>query len=82
VGQFTVLTSPTFNEQHSFELEILGSNRVDFYMDGVLVASHKTVAGLPTGMVDWQRIITSDGGGDASYMYLTLRNGFIEECPQ
>jgi hypothetical protein len=82
VGQSTTITTPTVDQQNSIEIEILGSNRVDFYCNGVLVASHSTAAGLPSGLVDWQRLITSDGGGDSSYMYMTLRTGFISECPQ
>lgn len=80
VGMSTNITCPAIGNQFSIEIEILGSDRVDFIANGVLVASH-TGTGLPSGMVDWQRLITSDGGGDATYMYLTLRNGFIEECP-
>jgi hypothetical protein len=82
VGQETVLPSSVAGIQRSFEMEILGSKRVDFYRDGILVASHSIAAGVPSGLVDWQRLITSDGGGGATYTYLTLRNGFIEECPQ
>lgn len=81
-GQSTTLLSYTSGVQHGIEIEILGSKRVDFYRDGILVASHSTAAGLPSGLVDLQRLITCDATGPNSYMYLTLRTGFIEECPQ
>lgn len=82
VGQSTIITSPTINQQYSIEIQIYGSKRVDFYCNGVLVGSHSTANGIPSGYVDWQRLMVSDGGGDSSYMYMTLRNGYIVECPQ
>jgi hypothetical protein len=81
-GQSTTLASYTSGVQHTIEIEVLGSKRVDFYRDGILVASHSTATGLPSGLVDWQRLATADGGGANAFMYVTLRTGFIEECPQ
>ena len=40
------------------------------------------IAGLPSGLVDWQRLMTCSGGGAGTFCYVTLRTGFIEECPQ
>jgi hypothetical protein len=82
VGQTTNLTTPTTGAQHSLEAIVFGSQFVEFYVDGVLVATHATAAGLPAGAVSWQRLLTTDGGGGAgTFADLTLRTGFTMECP-
>lgn len=81
VGQTTNLTTPSVNVQHTYEFIIYGSIKVEFYVDGLLVATHSNAAGLPSGLVDWQKLLTTDGGG-ADYMNVTLRTGFKQECSQ
>lgn len=81
VGQTTNLTTPSTGAQHQLEAIQLRTG-VEFYVDGVLVATH-TGVGIPTagGNLDFQDYQISDGGGGATTSDVTLREGFIAECP-
>ena len=81
VGAQTNLTSPSLGVRHVLEVIVLGGVQVEFYVDGVLVATHSTVAGLPTGAMDWQELIATTGAGAATTSNITVSDGFIVECP-
>ena len=53
--------------------------KIEFYVDGVLVATHSTR--IPTAVLDWQHLIIglTTGGGDT--ISVTVRNGGCQECP-
>ncbi len=78
VGQVTALGTPSTGAQHQLEVVILPA-AVEFYVDGVLVATHVTV-GIPNNTMDFQEYEISATGG-AGTSDITLREGFLMECP-
>jgi len=79
VQEATNLTAPSTGAQHQLEVIVFGSVSVEFYVDGKLVATH--VTRVPSAALDFQEYEISDGGGGATTSDVTLRNGFIQECP-
>lgn len=81
VGESTVLATPSTGAQHQLEA-IQFRTKVEFFVDGVLVATHSTAAGIPTagGSLDFQEYQISSGAGGATTSDVTLREGFIQEC--
>lgn len=79
-GIFTNLTLPSTDVQHQLEVIIFGGVQVEFYVDGVLVATHDTVAGIPTAVLDWQHLLESPGVGVPADIDVTVRNGGCQEC--
>jgi len=79
--QTTNLAIPSTGAQHQLEVIILGGVKVEYYVYGVLVATHATVAALPTAALHFQEYEISDGGGGGTTSDVTLREGFIQECP-
>lgn len=81
--QTTALTTPSDDAQHQLEVIVFGGvttvGWVEFYVDGVLVATH--TLRIPTAVLDWQHIIIglTTGGGDT--ISVTVRNGGTQECP-
>ncbi|GAH65797.1 unnamed protein product, partial [marine sediment metagenome] len=81
----TPLDTPSDDAQHQLEVIVFGGvttvGRVEFYIDGVLVATHST--NIPTAVLDWQHLIiglgTGAGAGDT--ISVTVRNGGTQECP-
>lgn len=80
-GIFTNLTLPSTDVQHQLEVIIFGGVQVEFYVDGVLVATHNTAAGIPTAVLDWQHLLESPGVGAPADIDVTVRNGGCQECP-
>lgn len=82
VGQQTNLTTPSTDAQHQLEA-IQFRTMIEFYIDGVLVATHTNAAGIPTAGInlDFQDYQISDGLGGVTTSDITLRNGFVQECP-
>lgn len=60
-SETTVIASPTDNVRHVVEILIVSATSVEFYVDGVLVATHTTK--LPTGDLDWTVLMVGDGSG-------------------
>ncbi len=82
VGQTTNLTTPSVNVQHQLEVIVLGGVQVEFYVDGVLVATHATAGGRPSAALDWQHLLNNGaGGGAAADIDVTIRPGGAQECP-
>lgn len=64
------------------ELEIIvfGGVRVEFYMDGAIVATH--VTRRPTNSLRWQHMLYTDGGaGAATEVNMEIRTGGVQEAP-
>ncbi len=78
VGVADNCTTPSVNVQHQLEIIILGGIQVEFYIDGVLVFTHATAAGLPSGEMQWQ-IISIDAA--AQTIDVSVRRMFCQECP-
>jgi len=53
--------------------------KVEFYVDGVLVATHSTR--YPAAAMFWQELVHGTGTGAASACDTTLRRGRVQECP-
>jgi len=64
--------------QHQVEIIIFGGVRVEFYIDGVIVATH--VTRRPTNALYWQHLLYTDGSS-AGVVDLAVRNGGVQECP-
>ncbi len=83
-SQTTVLTTPTVNVHVQLEVIVFGGvttvGWVEFYIDGVLVATHNTR--IPVNGLDWQHLLNNGaGGGAAADIDVTVRNGGVAECP-
>ncbi len=81
VGATTNLTTPSSGVQVQLEVIIIGGTQVEFYVDGVLVATHTGAAAIPTAALNFQEYEISNGGGGATTSDITLREGWIAECP-
>ncbi len=75
----TNLALPSTGAQHQLEVIVFGGVRVEFYVDGVLVATHTTR--VPSAVLDWQHLLETAGGGTGDVIDVTVRNGGIQECP-
>jgi len=81
VGVATNLDEPTTDVQHQLEVVVIGGVQVEFYVDGVLVATHDTADGIPAVVLDWQHLLNNGaGGGGAGDIDVTLRQGGCQEC--
>ncbi len=80
-GETTNLTTPTVNVHVQLEVIIIGGVQVEFYVDGVLVATHSTAAGLPAAVHDWQHLLATAGAGGGDVIQVTVRQGGCQECP-
>lgn len=80
-GVATNLTTPSVNVQHQLEVIVIGGIQVEFYVDGVLVATHATAAGRPVTVLDWQHLLATAGAGGGDEIDVTVRNGGCQECP-
>jgi len=78
-SQTTNLTTPTTDVLHTYELIIVGGVQVEFYVDGVLVATHATR--VPTNALDWTYLLESAGGGAAADVVNTIKESAYQECP-
>lgn len=63
--------------RHVLEILIVDGTSVEYWIDGVLVQT--STARLPTGDMDWQLLLLSDGGGAATTTYLTIGRSDIQE---
>ncbi len=81
VGGTTNLATPSTGAQHQLEVIVIGGIKVEFYVDGALVATHTTAAKIPTAALYFQEYEVSTGGGGATTSDITLREGFVQECP-
>jgi len=61
------------------EVIIFGGVSVEFYIDGVLVATHTTR--VPTANLRWQHLLYTDGGGAATDVDVEILNGGWQQCP-
>lgn len=75
----TNLATPSTAAQHQLEVWVRGGVGVYFYVDGALVATHSTR--VPVNALDFQEYQISDGLGGATTSDITLREGFVQECP-
>lgn len=85
VGVQTNLTTPSVDAQHQLEVivfgDVGGAGSVEFYVDGMLVATHTAAAGKPNAAMDWQHLLATAGGGGGDVIQVTVRNGGCQECP-
>lgn len=80
-GVATNLTTPSTDVQHQLEVIVFGSNQVEFYVDGILVATHNTAPGIPAANMYWQHELETAGAGGGDLIQVTVRNGGCQECP-
>ncbi|MDP3064637.1 MAG: hypothetical protein Q8O40_15750, partial [Chloroflexota bacterium] len=80
VGATTALTTPSTGVHHILEVIVVGGVQVEFYVDGLLVATHAAAAAVPTAVLFFQEYEISTGAGAATTSDITLREGFLEEC--
>ena len=78
-AQTTNLTTPSTAAQHTLEVIVFGGVKAEFYVDGVLLATHFTR--YPAAAMYWQELIHGTGSGAASACSTTLRRGRVQECP-
>lgn len=74
-----VFAAPGHGVPIQLEIIIFGGVRVEFYMNGALVATHTT--NIPTAALDWQHLHYTDGGGATTDVEVEIRNGGCQECP-
>lgn len=81
--QTTNLTTPSTDAQHQLEVIVFGGvttvGAVEFYVDGVLVATHTTR--IPVSVLDWQHLVLTAGAGGGDEIDVTVRPGGCQECP-
>lgn len=75
----TVCTTPGHAAIYQLEIVIFGGVRVEFYINGVLVATHTTR--VPTASLNWQHLLYTDGGGAATDVDVEILNGGCQQCP-
>ncbi|GAF96976.1 unnamed protein product, partial [marine sediment metagenome] len=81
-GVSTNLATPSEGPMVQLEVIVLSQVQVEFYVNGVLVATHDTAAGIPTVNIDWQHLLNNyTGGGGAGIVYVTVANGGVQQCP-
>ncbi|KKL03480.1 hypothetical protein LCGC14_2625740, partial [marine sediment metagenome] len=81
VGLTTNLTTPTVNQQVQLEVIVIPGVGVEFYVDGVLVATHTVAAEMPDAVLDWQHLLATAGAGGGDLVQVGVRNGGVQECP-
>jgi len=79
VAETTNLATPSTGAQHTLEVIVFGGVKVEFYVDGVLGATHSTR--YPAAAMYWQELVHGAGTGAASACDTTLRRGRVQECP-
>ncbi|GAG80614.1 unnamed protein product, partial [marine sediment metagenome] len=81
--QQTDLTDPSTGDLVQLEVIVFGGlttvGRVEFYIDGVLVATH--VTRIPVDPLDWQHLLQTAGLGTGDLVQVTVKNGGCQECP-
>jgi len=77
-SETTNLATPSVDVLHTYELIIVGGVQVEFYVDGVLVATHATR--VPTNALDWTYLLESAGGGAAADVVNTIKESGYQEC--
>lgn len=81
--QIILLTTPTVNVHVQLEVIVFGGvttvGWVEFYIDGVLVATH--ITRIPVNGLDWQHLLATLGGGADVDIDVTVRNGGCQEAP-
>ncbi len=81
--QTTNLTTPPGNVHVSLEVIIFGGvttvGWVEFYMFGILVATHSTR--IPVNTLDWQHMLLTAGAGGGDDIDVVIRTGGCQECP-
>ncbi len=78
VGVADNCTTPSTGAQHQLEVIILGGIQVEFYIDGALVFTHATAAGLPSGEMNWQVLLITAA---IQTVDLSVRRLSVQECP-
>lgn len=72
-------TALAAGQWHVIEILIISETSVIFAVDGTVVEIH--TANLPTGDLDWQLLMISDGsGGGATTTYLTIGELLLQEA--
>lgn len=80
VGQTTLIATPSTGVQHQYQVICFGGKRVEFYVDGALVATHANAAGLPSGEMQWCKL-NNNTGITASVVNVGVRRLYCQECP-
>jgi len=79
----TNLATPSTDAHHQLEVIVFGGvtavGWVEFYVDGVLVATHTTR--IPVLTLDWQHLLEADSSGGGDAIDVTVRSGGCQECP-
>lgn len=80
VQEATNLTTPTANTHVQLEVIVLGGVQVEFYVNGVLVATHSTrIPGA--AWLSWQHLLATAGAGAGDVIQVTVKNGGCARCP-
>ncbi len=75
----TDLDTPDTDVQHQLEVLNIYGTRLEFYVDGIWVATHTTK--MPTQPLDWQHLLATAGAGGGDVIQVTVRPGGVQECP-
>ncbi len=70
-------TDPTAGARNVVEIYVNGTTSVELYLNGVLQITKTT--NLPTGTMEWEKLLDTDGGGGATDSILTLGQCIMQE---
>lgn len=70
-------TDPTAGARHVLEIYINGTTAVELYLDGILQITKAT--NKPTGTLEWEGLVDTDGAGGATDSILTLGQLLLQE---
>lgn len=73
----TQVVTPAANARHVIEIIVISGTQVDCYLDGTLEATFTNY--LPTGDLEWQALLISDGGGGGTDTFLTCGLFILQE---
>lgn len=77
--EYQPISAPGHAVPIQLEIIIFGGVRVEFYIDGVLVATH--ITRVPIDALYWQHLLVTDGLGGDTDIDVAIRNGGCQECP-
>lgn len=77
VADVTTILTVAAGSRHVFEVWIDPGVKVEFWLDGVRVATNSTY--LPSGNLEWDLNITGSPGGAGNVRYLTLGQWIVQE---